>query len=86
MTALQPEHTRPVLRGYISGSLLGNREIADDENLLLSGLPDSLAVMSLVTFTEQEFGLKIPFEDVVIENFETIEAIAGYLETRAPDA
>ncbi|MEM6889255.1 MAG: acyl carrier protein [Pseudomonadota bacterium] len=82
MAGLQPERTLPLLQSYVSGTLLGGKSVAPDENLLLSGMLDSLSVMSLVAFTEDTFGLKIPFEDVIIENFETIAAIAEYLSTR----
>lgn len=68
--------------GYIQDTLLGGRAVAHDENLLLSGLLDSLAVMSLVAHIEDTFDIKIPFGDVLIENFETIDAIASYLKAR----
>ena len=79
MTALQPELDLGTIRKYVSHDLLGGREIAGDENLLLSGLLDSLSVMSLVSFIEKTSSLSIPFEDVIIENFETLDAIDEYL-------
>lgn len=82
MTAPPPDEIMQRLRPYIEGNLLGGRAIADDEDLLLSGLLDSLAVMSLVAFIEKSFDLKIPFEDVLIENFESLSAIAAYLQGR----
>ena len=86
MTNLPPETTVPPLRDYIEETLLNGRAVADDEDLLLSGLLDSLAVMSLVSFIEQRFGLQVPFDDVVIEHFESIAAMATYLQGRAQDA
>ncbi len=56
--------------------------MAADENLLLSGLVDSLGVMSLVAYMEETFGFKIPFDDVVIENFMSIEAMTAYVQGR----
>ena len=75
------------LARYISEELLGQtqgagRPIAPDEDLLGSGLVDSLGIMSIVFFVEQELGLKIPAEDVTIENFETLETIDAYLARR----
>jgi len=70
------------ISGYIQSTLLGGRAVANDENLLLSGLLDSLAVMSLVAHIEDAFEIKVPFDDVLIENFETIDAITAYLKAR----
>jgi acyl carrier protein len=75
------------LARYITEALLdpGARTengIAADEDLLGSGLLDSLGVMSLVFFIEQEVGMDIPAEDVTIENFQTLEAIEAYLARR----
>jgi len=67
------------LKDYISTTLLEGRAIANDENLLLSGLLDSLGVMSLVAFVEQHYGFAVPFDDVVIENFASLDAMASYI-------
>jgi acyl carrier protein len=42
--------------------------------------------MSIVFFVEQELGLKIPAEDVTIENFETLDTIDAYLARRRAQA
>lgn len=72
------------LAHYISNDLLNQRDlsIADDEDLLGSGLLDSLSVMSLVHFMEETFAIEIPAEDVVIEHFMTLSAIEAYVERR----
>ena len=70
------------IRGHIENDLLRGSKISDDENLLLTGRLDSLAVMSLVTFIETEFQISVPFEEVLIENFETVDAIAIYVATK----
>jgi len=77
---------REQLRHYIQDSLLNGSTVSDDENLLLSGLLDSLAIMSLVAHIETTFKISVPFEDVLIENFESIAAIDTYLSTRLENA
>lgn len=52
----------------------------DDEDLLLSGLIDSLGVVRLIAFIEAEMGIRVPPEDVTIENFLTLQAMSDYLE------
>jgi acyl carrier protein len=72
------------LARYIATELLNRSEllIQDDDDLLTSGLLDSLSVMSVVYFIEQEAGIDIPAEDVTIENFASLSAIDAYLRRR----
>lgn len=72
------------VRAFILHDLLLGQQasLADEEDLLLSGLVDSLGVVRLIAFLESEFHLTVPPEDVVLENFQTLAAIRGYLQTR----
>lgn len=71
-----------LIRDFVIEQLLDGREISNDENLLLSGLVDSLGVMQLVRFLETQFDVQVPAEDVTIEHFMTIEAITTYIGKR----
>ena len=71
------------IQSFIETDLLSGRRIDPGEELLLSGLVDSLGVMRLVAYIESHFGLKIPAGDVKLANFETLEAIAAYVSARA---
>ena len=57
----------------------GSGEIAPDTELLMSGLIDSLGVMNLVSWIEQQIDTQIDPGDVVIENFETPTAIMDFV-------
>jgi len=46
---------------------------------LSSGIIDSLGILQLVTFIEERFGVQVPDEDVVYENFHSVKALADYL-------
>ncbi|KPJ63835.1 hypothetical protein AMJ44_13885 [candidate division WOR-1 bacterium DG_54_3] len=52
-----------------------DEEIDDTTPLISSGLIDSLSIVSLVAFIDKKFGVKIPDEKGVVENFETINKI-----------
>ena len=67
---------------YIQGSLLNGREIGPEEDLLLSGLLDSLAVASMVAELERIGGVRVPPQDVTIQNFKSIRAMVAYVEGR----
>lgn len=64
--------------------LLGNSElnISADDDLLGSGLIDSLGIVRLVAFIEMEFNVQIPSHDLIIENFMSVEAIVNYLQQK----
>lgn len=67
---------------YIEKELLEENGVAieSDDDLLNSGLIDSLGIMRLIGFIEDEHELKIPPQDMVIENFMSVDAIAKYIE------
>lgn len=67
------------IRAFVQTSLLDGREIAMDEELLLSGLLDSMAVITLVAYLEELRGAPIPPEDVTLENFESVNAMAAFV-------
>ena len=70
------------IKTFIVESLLSGTEIANDDDLLLSGLLDSMSVMRLVLHLETAFAVKIPPEDVIIEHFTSVETINAYLEKK----
>ncbi|MEL6864725.1 MAG: acyl carrier protein [Bacteroidota bacterium] len=68
---------------FITGELHGGREdvsIAPEDDLLGSGLVESMDMMRLIQFIEEEFELKVPMQDMTIENFMTVEAMVKYIE------
>jgi methoxymalonate biosynthesis acyl carrier protein len=71
------------LLDYIGHELLPGSEGANlgvDDNLLLSGMIDSHAVVELIAFIEEEFGVDVNPGNVTIKNFRTVNAIAAYIE------
>lgn len=75
---------REQLARYIAVDLLNqhDRVIDEDEDLLASGLLDSLSMMSLIQHIEQDLQIDVPAEDVTIENFQSLRAIDAYLDGR----
>lgn len=56
--------------------------VAPGESLLDSGLLDSASILELVTFLEKRFDFVISDEQLVPENFETIDAIVALVGSR----
>lgn len=74
--------TQILIQGFIERELMNDagRSVAPDDELLLDGVLDSLGVMRLVEFIEAETGASIPPQDVTLEHFHSISAIAEYLQ------
>jgi len=70
------------LKTLIGASVSLDHELGDDEDLLMSGVLDSISAMKLVASIEQEFDLKVPATDITFENFQTVQAMADYIATR----
>ncbi|MEM9142878.1 MAG: acyl carrier protein [Bacteroidota bacterium] len=72
-----------ILIDYITDEL--THETLDDtlettDDLLGSGILDSLGMMKLILFIEERFQVKVPPEDMIIENFMTVGHITEYLQ------
>jgi acyl carrier protein len=59
----------------------GGLEASDD--LLGGGILDSLGMMKLITFIEETFNIEVAPEDMVIENFMTVENICEYINGKS---
>lgn len=72
---------------YVSTELLVDPERGLDqhEEILATGRIDSMSVMRLVGFINEEFLITIPNEDLVVENFQSVDAIDVYLSRYGGD-
>jgi acyl carrier protein len=73
------------IRDYVTSELLYDRDVpnlGDDDSLLGPGLLDSVAVLRLVAWIEEEFGVPVPDEDVVPDNVETVKRLAALIRRR----
>lgn len=72
------------IKAYIAHSIsdLQPEEIDVHDDLLGSGIIDSMGMMKLVAFIENELDIKIPDADMIVEHFMTLESIMDYLSKR----
>lgn len=59
---------------------------AADTDLIETGLLDSLAVISLITELEREFGFELPLDEFDIEGFRSVERMATLVHANAGGA
>jgi len=72
------------LRKYIKARFLhgdGNK-LTDNVSLFESGIVDSLGILHLVSFLEEKFNVKIEDEEMIPENFETINKLIVFIRQK----
>ncbi|MFK7732336.1 MAG: acyl carrier protein [Pseudomonadales bacterium] len=73
------------IKQFILSDLIKDGSAADlsnDENLIDSGVVDSLGIMKLVAFLEKSFKVAVSDDEILLDNFETIDAISGFLSSK----
>ena len=58
------------------------KELKNDLPLLEKEILDSMGIFQVVAFLESEFGIEIDDEDLVPDNFGTIDGIARLVESK----
>jgi acyl carrier protein len=71
-------------RFVIDEIMLGdsNTKIDPNESLISSGVLDSLALLRLIAFLEEQMGVSVDDSEVIPENFETINEIKSFIEKK----
>jgi acyl carrier protein len=59
---------------------LEKKSLHPDEDLLENGIIDSLGLMKLIDFMEKSFGVKILDEQIVPENFQSLNNMVKLVE------
>jgi acyl carrier protein len=72
------------LEKYIASQVLKqpNRQIANDEALISSGLIDSFSLMDLALFVEDNFGVRIEDTELNAETFDNLAQLSTLIESR----
>jgi methoxymalonate biosynthesis acyl carrier protein len=81
MTADTMTRIREFVQRFFRGHTL-----TDDEDIFASGFVNSMFAMQLVQFIEGEFGIEIESEDLELDNFRSIRAMAALIERKRPRA
>lgn len=66
------------LRQFLKEDLSIEETFEDDDPLFSSGLLDSVAMMSLITFIEEKTGGDVRPADVTLDNFDSLSRITDY--------
>lgn len=60
----------------------GKLSLDPEEDLLGQGIIDSLGILKLVTFLEDDHGIKVMDEEVVPENFQSLNSVVRFVEQK----
>jgi len=80
----EPDRVAARIRTYLSDEvILDSTAHLEDQTPLLSGLLDSLSLMDLVSFIEDEFGVELEQSDIEPKHFGTVRDIAALVVDRS---
>ena len=73
------------LRGYITDNFLYTRPnyvVGEDEHLMEKGVVDSMGMVELITFLQDEFGVEPADDEITEDNFATLRRIAAFVQRK----
>ena len=73
--------TKQQIREFLS-RFFRDHQLADDEDIFATGYVNSMFAMQLVQFVEGTFGITVESDDLEIDNFRTVDAIAALVERK----
>ena len=76
-------HIKDRIRDYILESTFDDvKNITDDTLIFEKGVLDSMGLLFLIEFLKDEFGVTTNDEELVEKNFESINNIVAFLESK----
>ena len=80
---MDPEALEAALRAFLSEELgLDGEEVERGEELLSTGLIDSVDLVKVAEFLEARVGISIPDRDIGAHHFDSIAAMLDYVSPR----
>ena len=77
---------RTELRQFLETRAPKDVSFTDEESLLTSGVLDSLMMLDLVGFIEERFGTSVDEDEMMPENFESIDYLVRFVERKQREA
>ena len=78
--------TEAALERFIVDELMvaeKSTKLDPDQSLISSGVIDSLAILRLIVFLEENFGISVDDDEVVPENFESINVMKAFIQKKS---
>ena len=81
------QNVEETIRTYIAKNILfsGNGyPYLDDASFLNEGIVDSMNMLELVMFVEEQFDVHVEDQDIVPDNFDSVSKLATYVRRKLP--
>ncbi len=83
MSTMNTNSLKEKVHQFIAENTYSDASLIQDDTLIFKeGYFDSMGFLTLISFLEDEFGVKTEDKDFIEENFESINAIARYVEQK----
>lgn len=70
------------IKAFLAQQFPATKNVGNDDPLLNNGLIDSLGILEVVTFLEDEFGITILDEELSPENFESVGKLSAFVQQK----
>ena len=73
------------IKTFILSEIIGNngkKQLEDNEPLFETGIIDSIGMMKLLLFLEENFSIDASDDDLMPETFGTVEAVSHWVESK----
>lgn len=70
---------RSEIRTFLEKRMPDGKKFDDQESLLANGVIDSLKMLDLLSFIEEKFGVTVDDDEMMPDNFDSIDAIVAFL-------
>ena len=77
------------IRTYIAENMLfsdNGYPHSDSASFLEEGIVDSMGILELMMFVEENFHITVEDEEVVPDNFDSVSKMAAYIRSKSPVA
>jgi acyl carrier protein len=78
-----------MIRTYIAENMLfsdNGYPHSDSASFLEEGIIDSMGILELMMFVEENFTITVEDEEVVPDNFDSVSNLAAYIRSKSPVA
>ena len=79
MTANDNDNLKTEIRDYFKANMGKDARFADGDDIFADGLVNSLFALQLVTFLEDSFNITVENDDLDLQNFRSVDAIADFV-------
>ena len=70
------------IKTFLGQQFPATKNVGNEDPLLKNGLIDSLGILEVVTFLENEFGITIVDEELSPENFESVRSLSAFVQQK----